>query len=302
MLTNKKHTIITIGTFDGVHIGHQNILKRLVELANEKKLTATVLTLFPHPRMVLFNDDSIKLLNTIDERMELLKHFGIQNVVTKTFTKTFANLSAEDYVKSILVDELNANTIIIGYDHHFGKGRMANIYDLKQFAEIYDFEVEEISAQHIDEVTVSSTKIRNAINNGQVSFANSFLGYNYFITGKVSKGKGLGKTINFPTANIVISEHYKLIPKDGVYAVKATIENKTIFGMMNIGNNPTVGGTDQSIEVHFFDFNSNLYYKTIRVEFLKRLRSEQKFENIEALKTQLETDKIEALQFINSQK
>ena len=294
----KSAKVITIGTFDGIHIGHQKILKRVIKLAKKQDYEPVVLTLFPHPRMVLQKDNSIKLLNTIDERIELLKSFGIKDVIVKEFTKKFANLSAQDYVKKILVDDLNTKQIVIGYDHHFGKNRSANIIDLKEFAQLYDFKVEEISAQDIEDVTVSSTKIRNALDAGKVDLANSYLGYNFYITGKVVKGKGLGRTIDYPTANIYIKESYKLIPSDGVYVVKSIIDNKTIFGMMNIGTNPTVNGKTRSIEVHFFDFNFDIYNTELKVEFLKRLRNEQKFENLEALKNQLKKDKKAALDYI----
>lgn len=290
--------VTTIGTFDGIHIGHQKILKQVVKLAKKQNYESVVLTLFPHPRMVLHKDDSIKLLNTIDERIDLLKSFGIQDVIVKTFTKEFANLSAKDYVKHILVDELNTKQIVIGYDHHFGKNRSANIKDLKEFAKLYDFKVKEISAQDIKEVTVSSTKIRNALDKGEVAIANSFLGYNYFITGTVVKGKGLGRTIDFSTANILIEESYKLIPYDGVYVVMSHIEGKTIHGMMNIGTNPTVGGKTRTIEVHFFNFNKDIYNHKLKIEFLKRLRSEQKFKNLSELKNQLIADKKLALAHI----
>ncbi len=294
----KSAKVITIGTFDGIHIGHQKILKHVVALAKEQNYEPVVLTLFPHPRMVLQKDDSIKLLNTIDERIELLKSFGIKEVIVKKFTKKFASLSAKDYVKKILVDELNTKQIVIGYDHHFGKNRSANIKDLKEFAQLYHFKVEEISAQDIEDVTVSSTKIRNALNNGEVDLANSFLGYNFYITGKVIKGKGLGRTIDFPTANIHIKESYKLIPNDGVYVIKSQLKNNTVFGMMNIGTNPTVNGKTRSVEVHFFDFNEDIYNTELKIEFLKRLRSEHKFKNLEALKTQLKKDKKAALDYI----
>ncbi len=297
-MNSKSAKVTTIGTFDGIHIGHQKILKRVVKLAKKQDYEPVVLTLFPHPRMVLQKDDSIKLLNTIDERVALLKSFGIKDVIVKTFTKEFANLSAKDYVKQILVEELNTKQIVIGYDHHFGKNRSANINDLKAFAEQYDFKIEEISAQDIEDVTVSSTKIRNALDNGEVALANSFLGYNYYITGVVVKGKGLGRTINFPTANIDIKEDYKLIPKDGVYVVKSTIENKTVYGMMNIGTNPTVGGKSRTIEVHIFNYNKDFYNTELKIQFLKRLRSEQKFKNIAALKKQLIKDKNTALEYI----
>lgn len=299
-MTSISAKVTTIGTFDGVHIGHQKILKRVVKLAKEQGYIPVVLTLFPHPRMVLQKDDSIKLLNTIEEREALLKTIGIKEVIVKKFTKEFSNLSAKDYVKQILVDELNTKQIVIGYDHHFGKNRSANITDLKAYAQLYNFNVEEISAQDIEDVTVSSTKIRNALNKGEVDLANSYLGYNFFITGFVIKGKGLGRTIDFPTANIFIKETYKLIPANGVYVVKSKIENKTIFGMMNIGTNPTVDGKTRSIEVHFFNFNKDIYDAELKIEFLKRLRSEQKFENLEALKIQLKKDMVNASDYIKS--
>ena len=301
-MTSNSAKVITIGTFDGIHIGHQKILKKVVKLARRQNLVPVVLTLFPHPRMVLQKDDSIRLLNTIEERIELLKSHGIKEVIVKKFTKEFANLSAQDYVKQILVDELNTKQIVIGYDHHFGKNRSANITDLKAFADLYDFKVEEISAQDLKDVTVSSTKIRTALNQGEVDLANSYLGYNFFITGTVVKGKGLGRTIDFPTANINIIATYKLIPSDGVYVVRSVIEGKTVFGMMNIGTNPTVDGKKRSIEVYFFNFKSDIYDAELKIEFLKRLRSEQKFENLEALKMQLKKDMTNASSYLKNLK
>ncbi|MFD1062819.1 bifunctional riboflavin kinase/FAD synthetase [Winogradskyella litorisediminis] len=289
---------LTIGTFDGVHIGHQKILKRLKDISNQKQLIPSVLTFFPHPRMVLQQDKSIKLLNTISERRILLEKFGIDLICVKTFTKEFANLSAHDYVKNIIVDELNAKVVVIGYDHHFGKNRSANINDLQRFAKIFNFEIEEISAKDIAEVTVSSTKIRTALNEGNIALANSYLGYNYILTGKVVRGHSIGKTIDFPTANLYIEEDYKLIPKDGVYVVKAKIDDKVIFGMMNIGSNPTIKNKPRSIEVHFFNFEKNIYGHQIVIEMLHRLRDEHKFENIEALKLQLKKDKVKALNYV----
>ncbi|TCK68059.1 riboflavin kinase/FMN adenylyltransferase [Winogradskyella wandonensis] len=302
MSINKGHfaKTLTIGTFDGVHIGHQKILKKVTKLSKSKNLIPSVLTFFPHPRMVLHQDNTIKLLNTISERRYLLEKFGIDLICVKTFTKEFANLSAEDYVKNILVDELNTKVVVIGYDHHFGKNRSANINDLKKFAKILDFEIEEISAEDISQVTVSSTKIRKALHDGNVSLANTYLGYNYFLTGKIVRGHSIGRTIDFPTANIYIEEDYKLIPKDGVYVVKAKIEGKQVFGMMNIGSNPTIKNKPRSIEVHFFDFEKNIYGHQVVIEMLTRLRDEHKFESIEALKSQLKQDRIEALNYVNA--
>lgn len=291
--------IITIGTFDGVHIGHQEILKRVVKLAEKQGYVSAVLTLFPHPKMVLQKEGSIKLLSTIDERIQLLKNFGVKEVIVKEFTEEFANLSAENYVKTILVEELNTKQIVIGYDHHFGKDRTANINDLKNFAKQYNFKVEKISAQDIEDVTVSSTKIRNALENGKVALANSFLQYNYFITGTIIKGKGIGRTIDFPTANVNIKETYKLIPKNGVYVVKSNIEDTTVYGMMNIGTNPTVNGKTRSIEVHFFNFKKDIYNFELKIEFLKRLRSEKKYKSLKALRTQLKKDMKNAKEFID---
>lgn len=300
MLSLKSKKILTIGTFDGVHIGHQKILKHIVALAQKEGLVSTVLTLFPHPRMVLQKDDNIKLLNTIDERIQLLKNIGIERVIVKEFTKEFANLSAKDYVEQILVKELNTKQIVIGYDHHFGKNRSANIDDLKIFAKEFNFKVEEISAQEIEDVTVSSTKIRKALDNGNIEVANAYLDYNYFISGEVVKGKGIGRTLDYPTANIRIKESYKLIPRDGVYVVKSVIDNATVFGMMNIGTNPTVSGKARSIEVHFFDFDKDIYGNVLKIEFLHWLRSEQKFENLDALKKQLSNDMTNALEHIKT--
>lgn len=297
---NSNHTVLTIGTFDGVHIGHQKIIKRLVEVSKIKNLTPSLLTFFPHPRMVLQKDANIKLINTIDEKKDILKRFGISNLVIKEFTKEFSRLTAEDFVKNILVEDLKAKHIIIGYDHHFGRNRNANIDDLKQFGKDFNFDVEEISKQDINDVAVSSTKIRAALKEGDIKTANTYLGYNFMLTGKVIDGKKLGKTINYPTANLYIEETYKLIPKHGVYVVKSTIDNKEVFGMTNIGYNPTVNGKHQTIETHFFDFNENLYGKNLKIELLQRLRDEQKFSSVEELQSQLHIDKKNALEFIKS--
>ncbi len=302
MSLNNGHfgKILTIGTFDGVHLGHQKILNRLKKLSLNKNLIPSVLTFFPHPRMVLQKNQSIKLINTISERRLLLEKFGIDLICVKTFTKEFASLSARDYVEDILIDELNTKHIVIGYDHHFGKNRTANITDLITFSKEFDFGIEEISAEDIEEVTISSTKIRNALNDGNVALANTYLGYHYFLTGKVVRGHSIGRTINFPTANIYIEEDYKLIPKDGVYVVKTEIDDNPIYGMMNIGHNPTIKNKPHSIEVHFFDFEKDLYGEQIVIEMLTRLRDEHKFENVGALKKQLKKDRQNALNFINS--
>ena len=290
-----KSSVITIGTFDGVHVGHQQIIHRLVDTARKNDLQALVLTFFPHPRMVIQNDANIKLINTIDEKAKQLEQLGVDHLVVKEFTKSFSRLTALEYVRDILVNKLKVKHIIVGYDHHFGRNRTANINELKEFGAFYDFEVTEIEPQEVDDVAVSSTKIRSAILEGNIPTANKFLGYNFMLTGTVIKGKGLGKTLDFPTANIQIEAAYKLIPKHGVYVVKSQIKGVEVFGMMNIGKNPTVSeGNQTKIEVHFFDFNANLYGAVLKIELLDHLRSEIKFPNIEALKLQLEKDKADA--------
>lgn len=291
-------TVVTIGTFDGVHIGHQKIIKRLIDIGKQHDLKSAILTFFPHPRMVLQKDSSIKLINTINERHAILNALGLDYLLVKKFTKAFSRLSAEDFVKQILVDKLQAKKVIIGYDHRFGRNRNANIDDLKRFGNEYGFEVEEISAQDINDVAVSSTKIRNALNAGDIAKANTYLGYAFMITGVVTKGKGLGRQLNFPTANINVEEDYKLIPKYGSYIVSSVINDEKIFGMLNIGINPTVDGNAESIEVHFFNFNTDIYNKTIQIDLHERIRDEQKFESVEALKNQLAKDKETALAYI----
>lgn len=291
-------TVVTIGTFDGVHIGHQKIVKRLISTGKTDGLKSVILTFFPHPRMVLQKDFNIKLINTISERRAILGSLGLDYLIVKKFTKAFSRLSAEDFVKQILVDKLHAKKVIIGYDHRFGRNRNANIDDLKIFGETYGFEVEEISAQDINDVAVSSTKIRKALKEGDIIKANAFLGYHFAITGTVTKGKGLGRQLNFPTANIKVEEDYKLIPKQGSYIVKAVIDEALIYGMMNIGINPTVNGEKESIEVHFFNFDKDIYGKEIQIELLNRIRDEEKFESVDALKMQLKKDKQTALTYI----
>ncbi len=296
----QEKTIVTIGTFDGVHIGHQKIIEKLLDNAKNTNYKSVILTFFPHPRMVLQEHSEIKLLNTIHERAELLEQIGLDYLIIHTFDKTFSRLTAEEFVKNILVDQLKIKKIVIGYDHRFGRNRTANIEDLILFGEKYDFEVEQISAQEIEEVSISSTKIRNALQEGDVVLANTYLGYPYFLSGIVKEGKQLGRTIGFPTANLIIEENYKLIPKNGVYIVKSMLHDKTVYGIMNIGTNPTVNGEKQSIEVYYLDFDSNLYNQNIKISILKYIRAEEKFESLALLQQQLEKDKATALAFINT--
>ncbi|WP_339887327.1 bifunctional riboflavin kinase/FAD synthetase [uncultured Flavobacterium sp.] len=287
---NKK-SILTLGTFDGVHIGHQKILQKLVKQANANGLESILLTFFPHPRMVLKQDEKIQLLNTIEEKSKLIEETGVDNLIIHPFDSTFSELSAEEFVKKILIDKLNLAKIIIGYDHKFGKNRSADINDLIILGKKYNFEVEQISAKEIDDISISSTKIRKALLNGNIELVTSYLGHNYSFFGTIVEGKKIGRTINYPTANLQISEDYKLIPKNGVYVVSSNIDNKTIFGMMNIGNNPTVHGDSESIEIHFFNFNEDIYTKKICVNLLSRIRDEQKFDSLNELKKQLDLDK-----------
>ena len=294
-----KKTIVTLGTFDGVHLGHAAILKKLTQNTQNGIFESTVLTFFPHPRMVLQGKSDLKLLNTINEKIDLLEKIGIDNLIIHPFDEKFAELNAEEFVSTILVNQLRVQKIIIGYDHRFGKNRTANIDDLINFGTQYGFEVEQISAQEIDEISISSTKIRTALEEGDIQLANEYLGYRYFLSGTVVKGKQLGRTIGFPTANISLEEDYKLVPQNGVYVVRAEIDGKTIYGMMNIGFNPTVQGKKKTIEVHLFDFDSDIYNCKIQVSILQRIRSEKKFESVEVLKDQLKKDKTFSLDYLN---
>lgn len=297
--SSDKKTILTLGTFDGVHKGHQKILKKITQGTENGKYESLVLTFFPHPRMVLQENSDIKLLNTIEEKIYLLEAIGIENLVIHPFDEIFSQLTAEDFVRTVLVDQFNIHKIIIGHDHRFGKNRTANIDDLIDFGEKYGFEVEQISVQEINDISVSSTKVRKSLLEGNMALANKYLGYNYFLSGTVVKGKQLGRTIGFPTANIKIEEDYKLIPHNGVYVVRSVINEKTVFGMMNIGFNPTVSGEKLTIEIHFLDFDTNLYDQKITVSILKYLRPEQKFDSLDLLTQQLEKDKNSALTYLS---
>lgn len=294
-----ENTIITIGTFDGVHIGHQKIIQKVVQIAKEKNHKSLVLTFFPHPRMVLQKDHSIQLLNTLAEKEILFQKLGVDYLIIHPFDAEFSNLTAEEFVKNILVNQLHCKKIVIGYDHRFGKNRTADINDLIAYGKVYDFEVEQISAQEIDEIAVSSTKIRKAITEGDMDTANSYLGYHYNFTGTVIRGKQLGRTIGFPTANLIIDQEYKLIPKNGVYIVSLTLHSEKYFGMMNIGNRPTVNGEQQTIEVHILNFEREIYNEKVTVSILDFIRNEQKFNSLSDLKNQIELDKNFTLTMLN---
>ena len=292
--TTQQPTVLTIGTFDGVHLGHQKIIERVVTTARQEGLLATIFTFFPHPRMVVQHDKSLKLIHTLEEKKQLLQRLGVDLLVVQPFNEAFAQLTAEEFVSTILVQHLNVKKVIIGYDHRFGRNRTANINDMRLFGEKYGFAVEEISVQEVDEVSVSSTKIREALNKGDVTTAEHYLGTPYSLTGTVVHGLKLGRTLGYPTANIQVTEDYKLIPKDGVYAVYSYIGERKVYGMMSIGKNPTIEGKGASIEVYFFDFNGDLYDRELTIYFVKYLREERKFSSVALLKKQLQDDETTA--------
>ena len=287
---NKKY-FITVGTFDGVHLGHQKIITHLVKKAKQKNCGTLLLTFDPHPRKVVQPSNAPMLLQTIEERSEILSKLGLEIIFVQPFTKAFSKLNAEEYVKDILVNQLNVEHLLVGYNHRFGKNRTANIFDLKKLGKKYKFSVGEIQAHIVNKITVSSTKIRHAINNGNIKYANSLLGHTYKLKGIVMKGRQNGKKIGFPTANVKINEREKILPKNGVYAVKVNYNEITHLAMMNIGTNPTFSGNYISNEVHLINWNGNLYKKEIEIFFIERIRDEKKFNSIQDLSIQLQNDK-----------
>lgn len=288
----KNKSIITIGTFDGVHMGHKVILDRLNKISSRQKGKSILITFFPHPRHVLHKEDQeMRLINTLDEKKELLEKAGLDILIINKFTKDFSRIKSVNFVRDILVDQLKVDTLVIGYDHHFGRNREGSINELEGLAELYGFNIEMVPPQLFQDIAVSSTKIRKLLESGKIERANHYLGYNFFINGKVVKGNGIGKKINFPTANILINNELKILPCDGVYAVLLSLGNKKYKGMMNIGLNPTLNGKIRSLEVNIFDFNQDIYGQEIKVSFIKRIRDEKRFKDIEGLKRQLIIDK-----------
>lgn len=287
---NKKY-FITVGTFDGVHLGHQKIITHLVKKAKQKNCGTLLLTFDPHPRKVVQPSNAPMLLQTIEERSEILSKLGLEIIFVQPFTKAFSKLNAEEYVKDILVNQLNVEHLLVGYNHRFGKNRTANIFDLKKLGKKYKFSVGEIQAHIVNKITVSSTKIRHAVNNGNIKYANSLLGHTYKLKGIVMKGRQNGKKIGFPTANVKINEREKILPKNGVYAVKVNYNEMTNLAMMNIGTNPTFSGNYISNEVHLINWDGNLYKKEIEIFFIERIRDEKKFNSIQDLSIQLQNDK-----------
>lgn len=286
--------MVTTGTFDGVHLGHRKVINRLKEVAKKSGGETVVLTFDPHPRIVLFPDDTdLRLLNTQQEKVRLLEALDVDHLIVHPFTKDFSRISSVQFVRDILLNGLKTRKLVIGYNHHFGRNREGSFEHLKEFGPMYGFDVEEIPAMDVDDIEVSSTKIREALKKGDLATATNYLGYRYSLEGRVVKGRQLGKTIGYPTANLEIGDKYKLIPADGVYAVLAESQGKKYQGMMNIGVNPTVNGTLRKIEVHLIDFVGDIYGQLLRVELAARIRSEQKFTDLEALKKQLDSDKKE---------
>jgi riboflavin kinase/FMN adenylyltransferase len=292
LFVKPKSVILTQGTFDGVHSGHKQILSNIVALAKEKQGKSVLLTFHPHPRQVLFNDvNTIKLLTTQEEKIELFSDIGIDYLIIIPFDEALSKMSGVNFVRDILVEKIGVTTMVVGYDHRFGKNREASFEDLKEFGELYGFEVKEIAAHDVKEATVSSTKIRNSLLCGDIEYANLFLDRPYSITGTVVHGKKLGKGLGYPTANIELNESDKLIPQNGVYAVNIIYENKKFNGMLNIGNNPTVPNAKWSIEVNIFNFDKSIYGEKITILFVGRMRDELKFNTMDDLKTQLHLDK-----------
>lgn len=291
--------ILTIGTFDGVHLGHKKIIKKLVESAKRRKLRSCILTFFPHPRNFLSKSNELKMINTINEKKEILSELGVDELIIQEFNNEFSNLSANEFIKHLL-KFCEIKEIIVGFNHKFGKDREAGIDELKIYGKRYGFDVCEIDAFDINQINVSSTKIRNAIGEGQVDLCKQYLGYNFSIGGNIVEGKSRGKKIGFPTANIKVEENYKIIPKNGVYFVSCKIRNVQKFGMMNIGFNPTFGNKKLTIEVNIFDFEQDVYGENVRIEFIKFIRNEIKFQNIDELIKQIKIDRETCKSYMNS--
>ena len=295
-----QNAVVTSGTFDGVHLGHKVILKRLIQLAKKRRGESVVLTFWPHPRFVLYPDDtSLKLLSTFQEKASYLSDLGLDHLIKIEFTKEFSQLSSEQFIHKILIDKIGTKLLVIGYDHRFGKNREGSFQYLASNSHKYGFEIEEIPRQDIENIAVSSTKIRNALESGEIKTANEFLGSNYRLTGKVIKGSQIGRDLGFPTANIVIEESYKLVPADGSYAVKIGYQGQWHNGMLNIGFRPTVNGHTRTIETHIFNFNQNLYGQVLTIGFVEKIRGEKKFENLVALSKQLVQDRDKAMKILD---
>lgn len=294
------NTIVTIGTFDGVHKGHQIIINRINEIAKKQALESVVLTFDPHPRHVIYPDDQeLRLIHTLEEKIEALSKTGVQNLVLHKFTKEFSRTESVNFIRDFLVTKLNMKYMVVGFDHHFGKNRQGTFDNLIELSDAYGFKIEKIKPQNIGEVTISSTKIRNAILEGDCKKANTYLSANFSITGKVVQGNKIGSSIGYPTANIEIENQWKILPKNGVYAVKILLKNQQYFGMLNLGNRPSISDDSFAIEVHLFDFNATIYNEELKIEFIQRIRDEKQFLDLEKLKSQLKIDAINCKQIFN---
>lgn len=296
-----KNPVVTVGTYDGVHMGHQAILRKLNEIAEANDGESVLLTFFPHPRMVLFpEDNSIKLINTLKEKTDLLESFGLDHLIILPFNKDFSRITPTEYIRDFLVRDIGVKSLVIGYDHQFGRNREGDFNLLEELAPTYGFEVYEISGQDVDNIRVSSTKVRRAIEQGDIKTANEYAGHNFTITGIVVAGKKIGRTIGVPTANVEIPERHKIIPGIGVYAVYVYVNGGRYNGMLNIGMRPTINQNEEkvSIEVNLFDFNEDIYDKVVKIELVDRLRDERSFDDLEQLKDQLLKDKEQSMKLL----
>ncbi len=294
-------SVVTVGTFDGVHLGHRKLIDKVISISKSKNLRSIILTFSPHPRIVLNSDADIKLLTTQNEKNEIFESYNINYLLNQDFSKSFSKLSPLEFVRDILVKKLNIRHIVTGYDHHFGKNRNANSNQLIEFSKDFGYDVTKVDAFHKNKVSISSTKIRNLIIEGKINEANEFLGYQFILTGKVVGGLGRGKSLGFPTANILIDNH-KIKPGNGVYYVSSVFEGQNINGMMNVGTNPTFKDKGYSIEIHFFDFKQNLYDKEISIRVIKKIREEKKFDSADELTTQLQMDQKKCFELMTNLK
>ena len=299
-MSNKQKSVIALGTFDGVHLGHQKIIHALLDEAKKLNAIPMVVTFFPHPTHVLTPDRPLKMINSINERVALLKDKGIETVIVKEFTKEFSKISALELIQNELLKKHQMQTLLVGYDHSFGKNKEGDYETLKNYGEQFHFSVKQVAAFEKDKLAISSTLIRNLLLEGNIIKANQYLNYTFCLYGKVVKGNQLGRRIGFNTANIDLDYPNKIVPKVGVYVVQSTINNKAYFGMMNIGYRPTINGTTRTIEVHYFNFDANLYDKEVRVKILHRIRDEFKFDSVDKLKIQLKKDKLYSLEYLKS--
>ncbi len=296
-----KNAVVTVGSFDGLHLGHFKILNEVKKVVAEKNGTSFVVTFEPHPRFVLSKDFEMKLLTSLDEKKEILEKSGIENLMVINFTKDFSQLTSDEFIRQFIVDKIGASHMVIGHDHKFGKDRLGDVVKLSQVGKLHNFDVTDVSAESLEGEIISSTKIRNALFNGDIERANLFLGRNFSISGKIVVGAQRGRTLGFPTANVMLDESSKAIPKNGVYVTRCLLDNEIHFGIMNIGYRPTFENKHELVlEVHILNFDRDIYGKSMKIEFLKRLRDEVKFESKDSLIHQIQTDKKTAQEIISN--